>query len=269
MKFQFSVHLPFCWFALLISGPECIVGAVSGTVLLVVGCIVILAAVLAFRKYRQRRRKRKTSNTFPDYCGPHSGTPNPRSRRASSMSDYPMAFYPGNGLDHGNLAHPSNSCMFVAVPMNESYGYPHVFCPIRSSRASSRVTRPHDHCRECNSALPEECHEPHVSHQPPMRQRSYSDGQLADSYQIQRLQEVLPAAVHHYDVPRRTSTRAPNNEWIREVPRSSQRTSELDSAYASTGVQSNRPLISTRRNNGGLSSRLGSECGDVVDTGEN
>ncbi len=269
MKFQFSVHLQFCWFVLLISGPECIVGAVSGTVLLVVGCSVMVAAVLAFRKYRQRQHKRKIGNNFPDNCGTRSGTPNPRSRRASSMSDYPVAFYPGNGLDHhGNPTHPSNSCMLVAVPMNENYGYPHMFCPIRSTRAG-RVTRPHDHCRECNSALPEECHEPHVSHQPPLRQRSYSDGQLADSFQIQRLQEVMPAAVHHYDVPRCTSTRAPNNEWISEVPRSSRRTSELDSAYASTGVQSNRPLISTHRNNGGQSSWLGSECGDVVDTVEN
>lgn len=244
-------------------------GAVSSAVLLVVGCTVTVAAVLAFRRYRrQRQRKRKMTNTFPDNGGgTRSVTPNPRSRRASSMSDYPMPYIPGNGLDHVNST--NTSCMLVAVPVNENYGYPHVFCPIRSTRASSRGIRPHDHCRECNSALPEERHEPHVSHQPPVRQRSYSDGQLADSFQIQRLQETLPAAVQHYDVPRCTSTRGPNNEWISGVPRTSRRTSELDSAYASTGVQSNRHLISSRCNNGGVSSRLGSECGDVVDTVEN
>lgn len=198
------------------------------------------------RKCRKGKHRKQTEAPPDNASIPGRSTPNHRSRRASSMSDYPMSFYSANFVDHANP-----SCMLVAMPVHENCSHPVCqHCTVRTGR----VTGPHAHSRECSSALPEDFH-PQVARQPPvyMRQRSYSDGQLANSFQIQRLEETRPD-VHHYDVPRCTSSMASNNEWIQEVPRVIQHTSELDST--STGVQSNRPLISAGHNGG-----LGSECG--------
>lgn len=212
-----------------------------GTVLLVVGCVVMLTVALVVRKYRKRKHRRSTFAT-PDYGGNTSGTSHHHSRRGSCTSDYPQSVCSGNCVDQGNSIHPP--CMVVVhLPRNVS---------------TSTMTGPPAHTRVCNSVQPEECRESSVDRRPPMRQRSYSEGQLADSLQIQRLEESRPDA-HHYDIPRRTSR--VNNEWIGEVPRGIQHTSELDSI--STGVQSTRPLINTHNNSTGF------EGGDVVDTMEN
>lgn len=222
---------------------------------------------MVVRSHRRRKHRRQS-------CAPTDGTSIQHSRRDSYTSEIPVSLYSGNAVDLGSTGHPPHPYMLVpmapAMQLQDSCSCSH-FMPHAGGfyipgnvnmMSTGRGLRPiHDHrTRVCNSALPEEYRESSVDRQPPMRQRSYSEGQLADNLQVQRFEGSRPD-VHHYDIPRRSSTTRINNECFSAVPRGGQNSSERDSI--STGVQSNRPLIDNC-NNDRLSNATRSEGDDVA-----
>ena len=209
-------------------------------------CITAVVTPVAVRRYRKRRQQRQT--LVPPAA---DGASLHHSRRNSYSSDVPVSLYSGTGVDLGSTTHSSYPVVLVPMAMKETCSCSHLmpstgrYCvPSGGSMMNGgRGLRSiHDPRTRACSALPEECRESSVDRQPPTRQRSYSDSQLADCFQIQRLESSRPEA-HHYDIPRArySSNTKFTNDCFSGVPRSGQMSSERDSI--STGAQSTRPLM--------------------------